>query len=113
MMFPSLNGKLVVAAISIVVAVSTLYATYRIGYTQSEQHYKQLLYEFSLKAEKLRTIEEKVTKEIVTEYKDRIEVVTEKETILLSTTDDLLKEESTECKIGPNFIKLHNEAATK
>lgn len=112
-MFPSLNSKLIIAGISIVVAVSAVYATYRVGYTQAEQHYKQLLYEFSLKAEKLRTIEERVTREIVTEYKDRIRVVTEKETILLSTTDDLLKIESSECKIGPNFIKLHNEAATK
>lgn len=108
-----LNSKFIIPVITGIVIIGIIHISYNRGYASAESEYKQKLYEFSLKAEKLRTIEEKISKEIVVEYRDKVEVITEKEIIILSQTDDALKNEISECKIGPNFIRLHNEAASK
>lgn len=52
---------------------------------------------------------EKVKKEIV--YRDRI--VVQKNEELEKKVDDVLKEESRDCRIGSGFIWLHNTATTK
>lgn len=110
-MLQFLNAKFITVIIGTGLVIGAAYYVYNKGYESAENHYKQLLNEFYIKSEKLRTIEEKISREIVIEYKDRVEVVTEKETIILNSTDEQLKQENLECKIGPNFIKLHNEAA--
>jgi hypothetical protein len=53
-----------------------------------------------------------IEKQIVIEYVDRIRTVKEVQTKIVEVTRDVLREESTKCDIGPNFIWLHNASAS-
>lgn len=91
---------------------SAVYGTYKWGYSSAEQKYASIIQEQKTKIEQLSKREVIIEKEIVTEYVDRVRTVKEIQTKIVEVTRDVLREESTKCDIGPNFIGLHNSSAS-
>lgn len=108
-----LNPKIFVSLAIVACILFGAKFSYNAGYGKAQVKYEAMLTEFSLNAEKLRTIETVVRTEIVTEYKDRVRVIKETEQQIIYVTDGMLQEEQQQCVIGPNFIELHNRAASQ
>lgn len=111
MMPAFLNAKVIAILAAIVAIFSAFVYTYKSGYNDAEIKYQAMLTEFSKQAEKLTVREEVIKTEIVTEYKDRVHTIKEKEYEIIKVTEHVLAEEAKQCAIGPNFIELHNRAA--
>lgn len=112
-MLAFLNPKIIATIALIACIIFGAKYIYNSGYEKAELKYQKMLTEFSLQAEKLRTQEEVIKTEVVTKYKDRVQTIKEIETQIITVTDTKLAEEAKQCVIGPNFIELHNKAATR
>lgn len=85
---------------------------YQWGYVSAKQKYQVIAIEQKNKINELAQKEAIIEKEIVIRYVDRIRKVKEIQTKIVEVTRDVLREESTQCAIGPNFIGLHNQSAS-
>ena len=94
------------------VFATTIFGVYKWGYSSAEQKYAIIIQDQKNKIEELSKREAIIEKEIVIEYVDRIRTVKEVQTKIVEVTRDVLREESTKCDIGPNFIWLHNSSAS-
>lgn len=84
---------------------------YQWGYVSAEKKYQIIAEQQKNKINELSNKEAIVEKEVVTQYVDRIRTVKEIQTKIVEVTRDVLREESTQCVIGPNFIGMHNQSA--
>lgn len=91
---------------------SAIYSTYKWGYSSAEQKYAIIIQDQKNKIEELNKKEVLIEKEVVTKYVDRVRTIKEIETKIIEVTRDVLQQEATQCDIGPNFIWLHNNAAS-
>ena len=79
---------------------------------ETKAPYEKLLAEQRAKVIELTNKEAKIKTEVVTVYKDRIKTVTVYKDKIINQTQEALKNETKDCVIGPNFIRLHNDAAS-
>lgn len=101
-------GALVVAAGILFAFGSTYSAGVKSGREEKQKIIDQMVAEGKVATNLANNQTEKVKKEIV--YRDR--VIVQKNTELEKKVDDVLKEESRDCRIGDGFIWLHNAAGS-
>ena len=104
------NTKLFLIAL-IALSVS-IWSAYYIGKTNAEAKYSKQLEIANARIKTLEARESVIEKEVVTEYKDRVRVVKQIEEKIVEVTKYVLREEASNCTIGPGFIGLHNAAAS-
>ena len=92
-------------------ALMAVLALYKFGYTVAETKYQKILTEQQVKIKELEAREAKVEKEVVIEYRDRVQTITKIQEKIVEVTKHVLSEETAACTIGPGFIGLHNAAA--
>lgn len=110
-MFAPLINKLIGIVCAILSVVIVFVSVYQTGVSHGKAEKQKLIDDMNARAEivdKLATKETvKVKKEYV--YRDRV-IVQKGEDLEKKVEDGVLKEESKDCRIGPNFIRLHNAA---
>lgn len=79
------------------------------GYTAGENLYKEYIAKIEAENATLKAKKAEIVTEIKIVYKDRIRYVEKKsESVKTEIQNGALKDEKTNCIIGPNFIRLHN-----
>ena len=92
-------------------AILLVLGVFKAGYTFSENKYQKIIAEQQVKIKDLESREAVVEKEIVIEYRDRVQTITKVKEKIVEVTKNVLSEETNACTIGPGFIGLHNAAA--
>ena len=93
-------------------AILLVLGVFKAGYTFSENKYQKIIAEQQVKIKDLESREAVVEKEIVIEYRDRVQTITKVKEKIVEVTKNVLSEETNHCDIGPGFISLHNAAAS-
>jgi hypothetical protein len=106
-------NKLAGMLIGFLLAIFVLLLTYAYGVHNGRSEKQKIIDQMVSEAKTVVKIVEKKTENVKKEivYRDRI--VVQKGEELIKKVDDVLKEESKDCRIGDGFIWLHNSAATK
>ena len=87
-------------------------AIYDRGYVAGENLYKAHIAEIEKENAELKAKKAEIVTEIKIEYRDRIKYIEKKsETVKTEIQNGALKDEKTNCNIGPNFVRLHNLSA--
>ena len=85
---------------------------YNIGYEAGYIEYTKVSAELNFENQRLHNIVDNAKYESVIKYKDRIIYINKQATDIDGEIDNgTLREESANCHIGPNFIRLHNLSA--
>lgn len=92
-------------------AILLVLGVFKAGYTFSENKYKKVIAEQQVKIKDLESREAVIEKEIVIEYRDRVQTITKVKEKIVEVTKNVLSEETNRCDIGPGFISLHNASA--
>jgi hypothetical protein len=106
-------NKLAGILIGIFSIIFILLITYSAGVHKGRSEKQKIIDEMAAEAVVVEKIVEKQTEKVKKEivYRDRI--VVQKGEELVKKVDDVLKDESKDCRIGNGFIWLHNSSASK
>jgi hypothetical protein len=111
-MFPTLQAKLIGILVSLIATFFLLASVYYSGYTSGKASNQKEIDALSTKSNAVKEVTENAAVRIVKQYVYRDRIITEKATELDRKVENVLKEESKDCRIGPGFIGLHNNATS-
>jgi hypothetical protein len=105
-------AKILPYVIALVAFVGMMVSAYFSGVSDQKNKQKIEMAKLQTQIEMLNGANRDVQLRTVTQYKDRIVTIESKEKAILDTIPEVLKNESKDCRIGPGFVGLHNNAAS-
>ena len=88
-----------------------LYAVDKHGYNRAVAYYQPILDKQTAMVKELSDTQQKTKEIVVTKYLTKYLTITQTIDRIVSDTPEALKNENNNCTIGPNFIRLHNDAS--
>lgn len=111
-MFPTIQAKIIGILVSILATFFLFGGTYFAGYKSGKESNQKEIDALTVKSDAAKEVTQNAAVRIVKQYVYRDKIITEKATELDRKVENVLKEESKDCRIGPGFIRLHNDATS-
>ena len=112
---PFTLNKIILVLVLIAAFILSFLGTYLFGhhegFAEAQAQYKSVMDTQKVEAKEVVQDQAKIQTQVVTQYRDRVQVVTKTVDRIIHDTPEELKDENKQCTIGPKFVGLFNSAA--